>query len=108
MDPRVSAGFLQSLALAGSTGTVKDRFDRLAGNPVKVRCKTGYINGVSTLSGVVEAPDGRKIAFSVLGNNLEKIGTDRARKAQEAVVMAIVDSLDDPPSTTTSPGKNAR
>ena len=107
MDPRVSKEFLQSLALAGSTGTVKDRFDRLAGNPVKVRCKTGYINGVSTLSGVVEAPDGRKIAFSVLGNNLEKIGTDRARKAQEAVVMAIVHALDDSNNATTSPRTNS-
>jgi D-alanyl-D-alanine carboxypeptidase/D-alanyl-D-alanine-endopeptidase (penicillin-binding protein 4) len=103
----VSKEFLQSLALAGSTGTVKDRFDRLAGNPVKVRCKTGYINGVSTLSGVVEAPDGRKIAFSVLGNNLEKIGTDRARKAQEAVVMAIVHALDDSNNATTSPRTNS-
>jgi D-alanyl-D-alanine carboxypeptidase/D-alanyl-D-alanine-endopeptidase (penicillin-binding protein 4) len=85
--------FLQSLAVAGETGTVKDRFSRLDGNPVQVRCKTGYINGVSTLSGVVEAPHSRKIAFSVLGNNLEKIGTDRARKAQESVVYHIVDWL---------------
>lgn len=91
VDPINSSAFLNSLALAGSTGTVKSRFERLAGNPVKVRCKTGYINGVSTLSGIVEAPDGRKIAFSVLGNNLEKIGTDRAKKAQEAVVMNIAD-----------------
>jgi len=72
---------------------VKDRFSRLDGNPVHVRCKTGYINGVSTLSGIVEAPDGRKIAFSVLGNNLEKVGTDRARKAQESVVYHVVDWL---------------
>ena len=91
VDPINSSAFLNSLALAGSTGTVKSRFERLAGNPVKVRCKTGYINGVSTLSGIVEAPDGRKIAFSVLGHNLEKIGTDRAKKAQEAVVMNIAD-----------------
>lgn len=92
-DSTLAPPFLQSLALAGKTGTVKDRFSRLDGNPVHVRCKTGYINGVSTLSGIVEAPDGRKIAFSVLGNNLEKIGTDRARKAQESVVYHVVDWL---------------
>ena len=61
-----------------------------------MRCKTGYINGVSCLSGVVIAPSGRKIAFSVLTNGIEKIGTDRPKKLQEALVMDIVRALSIP------------
>lgn len=96
-DGRLRPAFLESMAIAGETGTVKDRFASLKQLPqsagIQVRCKTGYINGVSTLSGIVSARDGRMIAFSVLANNLEKVGTDRARKAQEAIVGAIGKSL---------------
>ncbi len=96
-DARLRQCFLESMAIAGETGTVKDRFASLKQLPqnagIEVRCKTGYINGVSTLSGVVSTSDGRRIAFSVLANNLEKVGTDRARKAQEAIVGAIGKSL---------------
>ena len=95
-DDRLGSAFLASLAIAGENGTVQKRFAELAGSPVSVRCKTGYINGVSCLSGVVIAPSGRKIAFSVLTNGIEKIGTDRPKKLQEALVMDIVRALSIP------------
>lgn len=95
LDPRIAPTYLPSLALAGKTGTVKKRFSDIENSPVEVRCKTGYIRGVSCLSGVVIAPDGRMVAFSVLGNTLEQGDrVSRARALQEDVVRRIVRSLE--------------
>ena len=96
-DKVLGSTFLNSLALAGESGTVKSRFPALAGSPITVRCKTGYINGVSCLSGVVIAPDGRMTAFSVLINGIEKVGgAARPKQLQEAIVMDIVRDLSKP------------
>ena len=56
--------------------------------------KTGYINEVSCLSGFVTMPDGRRRSFSVLVNGLKEPGSvGRAKRLQERVVAAIVNSL---------------
>jgi D-alanyl-D-alanine carboxypeptidase/D-alanyl-D-alanine-endopeptidase (penicillin-binding protein 4) len=101
LDARIATAFRDSLAVAGESGTVKSRFASIASSPVRVHCKTGYINGVSTLSGLVVAPTGEQIAFSILANGLEKIGTDKARKAQEAIVGASVRWLESRPQQST-------
>ncbi|MFZ9881374.1 MAG: D-alanyl-D-alanine carboxypeptidase, partial [Phycisphaerales bacterium] len=95
LDPRIAPTYLPSLALAGKTGTVKKRFSDIGDSPVEVRCKTGYIRGVSCLSGVAIAPGGRQIAFSVLGNTLEQGDrVSRARALQEEIVRNIVHHLE--------------
>ena len=96
-DPRLAPMYFGSLAIAGKTGTVRRRFPDLADAAVEVRCKTGYIRGVSTLSGLAIAPDGRAIAFSILGNNLAQGDQiSRARSMQEAMVRRIVRELSPP------------
>jgi D-alanyl-D-alanine carboxypeptidase/D-alanyl-D-alanine-endopeptidase (penicillin-binding protein 4) len=93
-DGRLAPVYFGSFAIAGKTGTVRKRFDELESSPVEVRCKTGYIRGVSTLSGLAIAPDGRLLAFSILGNNLaqgDQIA--RARALQESFVRRIVKEL---------------
>lgn len=93
-DPRLASIYFGSFAIAGKTGTVRRRFPDLADAVVEVRCKTGYIRGVSTLSGLAIAPDGRAIAFSILGNNLAQGDQiSRARGMQEAMVRRIVREL---------------
>jgi len=93
-DQRLASVYFGSLAIAGKTGTVRRRFPDLADAAVEVRCKTGYIRGVSTLSGLAIAPDGRAIAFSILGNNLAQGDQiSRARSMQEAMVRRIVREL---------------
>lgn len=59
--------FKTSLAVSGETGTLEKR---LTGADVrgKVFAKTGYINGVRSLSGYV-ITDKRRLAFSILMNN---------------------------------------
>ena len=59
--------FLASLALAGETGTLERRM--LDGSARgRVRAKTGWIQGASSLSGIAETLRGRQVAFSMLVN----------------------------------------
>ncbi len=57
--------FRASLAVAGERGTLEDRMrdTPAAGH---VFGKTGWIRGVSSLSGIGDAPDGSSFAFSIL------------------------------------------
>ncbi len=64
---------------------------RLADPPYRgnVMAKTGYLNGVSTLSGYAKARSGKLYAFSILMN---RIRSDwRAKAAQDKIVKAIID-----------------
>lgn len=65
LDPVTARTFVDSLAVAGETGTLDDRMDDplLAGN---VRAKTGFIAGTSALSGILDTRDGRRLVFSIL------------------------------------------
>lgn len=94
LDPALGPTYFASFAVAGSTGTVVNRFASIERSPVRVECKTGYIRGVSCLSGRVVSPDGRQYLFSILGNNLGGDGVSRARKLQEDVVTRLVRDLE--------------
>ena len=69
-------------------GTLRTRFARRNLHGCEVMAKTGYINGVSCLSGYVTMADGRRYAFSVLVNNV-KGTTQPAKRLQEKVVEQI-------------------
>jgi len=77
--------FLDSLAVAGAEGTLKTRF---AGSTLRGRvfAKTGTVDGVSTLSGYVNARDGNCYAFSILVNNSF---AGAGKPTQEKIVEAI-------------------
>jgi len=77
--------FVSSMAIGGVDGkTLKKRFtDDLKG---RVFAKTGYIRGVSCLSGFLKTRDETTLAFSVLIND---IYTDDARRLQERIVKAV-------------------
>jgi D-alanyl-D-alanine carboxypeptidase/D-alanyl-D-alanine-endopeptidase (penicillin-binding protein 4) len=57
--------FLASLPIGGRDGTLETRME---GAALPVRGKTGHLRRVSSLSGVVPAPDGGLRAFSVVVN----------------------------------------
>jgi D-alanyl-D-alanine carboxypeptidase/D-alanyl-D-alanine-endopeptidase (penicillin-binding protein 4) len=79
--------FIGTLAVGGSDGTLSRRFrGNLAG---RVFAKTGYIRGVSALSGFVQTRSGAWYAFSVLFNDLPDGGVSAARQAQERIVEAL-------------------
>lgn len=87
-QPQVSDVFIDSLAQAGESGTLRKRFGNreLASD---VRAKSGYISGVSCLSGYVISPAGRTIAFSVLVNDLKQGEVTIAKKLHEEIVEVI-------------------
>ncbi|MFO0872875.1 MAG: D-alanyl-D-alanine carboxypeptidase/D-alanyl-D-alanine-endopeptidase [Phycisphaerales bacterium] len=92
-DTRLGSIFVDSLAVGGESGTLRNRFGKLD-RDVTVQCKTGYINGVSCLSGFVTTSDGRRRSFSVLGNNLIQPGAvAKAKKLQEAIVETIAEDM---------------
>jgi D-alanyl-D-alanine carboxypeptidase/D-alanyl-D-alanine-endopeptidase (penicillin-binding protein 4) len=77
--------FVSSLAVGGADGTFEKRFkNNLRG---RVFGKSGYINGVSCLSGYVKTESGQWYAFSILMNGITDNGT--AKTLQERIVSAI-------------------
>ncbi len=93
-DSTLSAQFLASLAVAGKSGTVAKRMKDINPAEAIVQCKTGYIDKVSCLSGVVTSGDGTRYAFSVLGNNLsEKDAVGKLKRLQDRIAKLIAQSI---------------
>ncbi|MFA9479561.1 D-alanyl-D-alanine carboxypeptidase/D-alanyl-D-alanine-endopeptidase [Phycisphaerales bacterium AB-hyl4] len=83
--------FRVSLARAGDTGTLRRRMRDL---DAEVYAKTGYIRGVSGLSGYIHLPeehgDGRTIAFSFLFNGFAPpLHNHHMRTLQDEMIEAI-------------------
>ena len=66
-DHRFSSDFISSLPIYGIDGTLRKR-RRLTKDEYRVRAKTGYLNGVSSLSGYVFSRNGEILGFSILIN----------------------------------------
>ncbi|WP_416665735.1 D-alanyl-D-alanine carboxypeptidase [Egbenema bharatensis] len=78
--------FYNSLPVAGSTGTLRNRFQ---GTPVagKVHAKTGTLNGVRALSGYLEHPEYGEIAFSIVVNQPGQSGAILLQAIDQIVVQ---------------------
>jgi D-alanyl-D-alanine carboxypeptidase/D-alanyl-D-alanine-endopeptidase (penicillin-binding protein 4) len=87
-DKRLSQTFTDSLAEVG-TGTLRKRFQG-AGNKPKnhLQAKSGYINGVRTLSGYLTNQDtSRQVTFSVMVNGIKSdVAHTSALELHEEVV----------------------
>jgi len=103
-DPRVAEVFTESLAVGGRTGTLRKRFRDIPADRAVVRGKSGYIVGVSGLSGVVELPNGHEIPFCVISNGFTD-GPSKAREVQEAVVAMIIDRFGRLPPRSATPDR---
>lgn len=88
-DPTAGPMLVESLPQIGE-GTLRNRFERRA-IANRVLAKSGSIDGVRTLSGLVISPHSRRaIAFSVLANGLDDgRATRAARELHEEVAAAI-------------------
>lgn len=64
-DFEIGNEFINSLAVAGTQGTIGHRMRKTAAER-RLRAKTGTLRGVSALSGYVVDPTGERIAFSFL------------------------------------------
>jgi len=88
-DPTLRRLYVDSLSRGGDPddGTLARRFRDLP-EGCRVDGKSGYINGVSTLSGFVTSPDGRRWSFSVLCNDVAR-DIRGAKALQERVARAV-------------------
>ncbi len=89
------AGLVAALPVAGQEGTLQAR---LRGSGKRVRAKTGTMDGVSGLSGVILGEDGSaQIAFSILVNAHRdaNIPAAKRRRVEDAIVMTLLQHLDD-------------
>lgn len=69
----LQSDYMASLPVAGADGTLRKRSRKTAGER-KYRAKTGFINGVSCLSGYTFTKDGEPIAYSIMMNNFSNMG----------------------------------
>ena len=60
--------FYDSLPVAGVDGTLADRFNRTRADG-RIHAKTGTVEHTNALSGYMELPSGKRLAFSILGNS---------------------------------------
>ncbi len=79
--------YYNSLPVAGEDGTLAHRF---VNSPLKgrVHAKTGSIEHVNTLSGYMDLPDGRRLAFSIMGN-AHPMKSSQGIKVVDAIAEAI-------------------
>ena len=82
--------YFDSLPVAGVDGTLADRF-RDSSAIGKIRAKTGTIEHVSTLSGYMELPSGRRLAFSLLADNND-LKSSQTIKTLDAIAQTIYDA----------------
>ena len=80
--------FLSSLSVAGSDGTLKNRFE---GTDFRGRVfgKSGFISAVSSLSGYLKGRDGQWYAFSILMNGIPELSNSAIKPLQERIVRGI-------------------
>lgn len=82
-DPRVGPELLYSLPVGDQSGTLKDRpFDA----PL-VRAKTGTLDGVSSLAGLVQARSGHEYLFVIIQNGMGS--WDKAKAIEDKIVAAV-------------------
>lgn len=80
--------FLNSLSVSGSDGTLEERF---RGSDLRHRVigKSGFIEGVSCLSGFVKAKDNQWYAFSIMMNGVPYKSNSLAKALQEKIIHAL-------------------
>lgn len=86
-DPRIAPEYFASLAIAGTDGTVRRRLKSLSLKE-KLRVKTGTLNNVSSLSGLIRSKSGKSFVFSVIleGGNVFGAG---AYQLQEKIALHL-------------------
>lgn len=79
--------FLNTLAVGGTDGTLKNRFSAAMVRG-SIHAKTGYLRGVMTLSGYMTTVSGRNLVFSIFANNVNS--TARVKKTIDQICTLFV------------------
>ncbi|PPK93426.1 D-alanyl-D-alanine carboxypeptidase/D-alanyl-D-alanine-endopeptidase (penicillin-binding protein 4) [Kineococcus xinjiangensis] len=84
---------LTGLPVAQATGTLAERFEQPPAAPAAgvVRAKTGSLNGVTSLAGLLRTTDGQLLAFAVMADAVPSGGTLAARRAMDRIAAVLVE-----------------
>ena len=82
--------YFDSLPIAGVDGTLAERFQYTSAAR-KIHAKTGTIEHVNTLSGYMQLPSGRRLAFSILADNHDQKSA-QALRTLDAIARTIYDA----------------
>lgn len=85
-QPDYRLDYQESLATAGVDGTLRHRFRATPAQGV-LQAKTGFINGVCTLSGYTVTRDGEPVAFSFLMNDYKDLWAVRTIQDKLGVLL---------------------
>jgi len=89
-DERLGELFIDSLAVAGKSGTLSKRFRDVDLHGTTVQGKSGFIRSVSCLSGYITAPNQQRRSFSILINGLNEAGSvAKAKRLQERILASV-------------------
>jgi D-alanyl-D-alanine carboxypeptidase/D-alanyl-D-alanine-endopeptidase (penicillin-binding protein 4) len=85
------APVLTGLPVGGFDGTLAPRYRAGAALPAagRVRAKTGTLNGVSALAGLLRTADGRLLAFDLTTNTVPLGATRQAERALDALAARL-------------------
>ncbi len=83
------APVLTGLPVAGFSGTLSDRYREGSLGAGVVRAKTGTLNGVSALAGLVRTADGRLLAFDLTADGVPLGATRGAEAALDRLAAAL-------------------
>jgi D-alanyl-D-alanine carboxypeptidase/D-alanyl-D-alanine-endopeptidase (penicillin-binding protein 4) len=78
--------FLNSLAVSGMDGTLRNR---LSSAPGVIHAKTGTLDNVTALSGYMRTKSGRNLIFSIFANNV-RTSMDLARRTIDEICALFV------------------
>jgi D-alanyl-D-alanine carboxypeptidase/D-alanyl-D-alanine-endopeptidase (penicillin-binding protein 4) len=82
-------GVLAGLPVAAYSGTLANRFGNSPAAAGEVRAKTGSLEGVSALSGVVVTDGGRQLAFAAITDGVPPGGKSRAEAGLDEIGAAL-------------------
>jgi D-alanyl-D-alanine carboxypeptidase/D-alanyl-D-alanine-endopeptidase (penicillin-binding protein 4) len=85
------APFYDSLPVAGLDGTLEDRL-KTSSATMRIHAKSGSVEHVRTRSGYAELPNGRRLIFSFMSNNMGSKGHE-ATDALDALSSAMVEEF---------------
>jgi D-alanyl-D-alanine carboxypeptidase/D-alanyl-D-alanine-endopeptidase (penicillin-binding protein 4) len=85
------SAYYDSLPVAGVDGTLEDRMKNSAG-ATRIHAKSGSLQHVRTRSGYAELPNGRRLIFSFMSNNIGTKGHE-ATEALDALSAAMVEEF---------------
>jgi len=83
--------YYDSLPVAGVDGTLEDRMKNSAG-ATRIHAKSGSLEHVRTRSGYAELPNGRRLIFSFMSNNMGSKGHE-ATEGLDALSSAMVEEF---------------